>query len=747
MGDNSNTTHCKSAEQAGATGGAAPVATAQMLNRAIAMHQHGQLGEAKGIYEQVLARQPGHPDALQFLGILLHQEGQPGGAELIRQAIASKPDIASYHNNLAKVLEEAGDLVAAARSYREALRLEPKDADGQYNMGVILQKLGRPAEAEVCFRNAARLKPGEFDYHYNLAIVLRDCGRLEEAVREYAEAARLRPEFVEVHEVLGRVHMMLGNVEAAISAYHRALELKPDANEIRRLLASALRQLAPAGYQPELEEDLKACMDVAAVDSQFLARLIARQLIHKYRINDRLDTDPAAALAQLGADPLLHTLLRRCVNVDAGLERALTALRRDHLLAYRETEAIPPAEIAQIVALGLQGLNNEYVLNESTDETATIETLTTCCGALIEQDSKPAPALEALLLLLAMYRPLYALACAPALGAVAPAAWSEPVGALVARTLKEPREEEAIAPTLAALGAVEDATSRAVRAQYEEHPYPRWVSLPHMEQIDLAERLQRAFPHFRPPAFLNGPTRMLVVGCGTGREPLSIALACADIEIVALDLSRRSLAYAVRRARELGVENVRFVHGDLLGLTRLGERFHVIQCAGVLHHMAEPLRGWRVLTEQLVPGGLMKIGLYSERARQAVVAARERIRQQGLTPVTRDIKAFRTRILHGQEPTLTELAESEDLYTLSECRDLLFHAHECRFTLPQVRQALDTLGLSFIGFELPLPQIAPRYRAMYPEDAPMTDLTSWERFENDNPHAFEGMYVFWCQKA
>ncbi len=747
MGDSSDTPRHTSAAAAGVPDSARTGDSAQLLNRAIALHQGGQLAQARGVYEQVLARHPGNPDALHFLGILLHQAGQPGGAGLIRQAISSKPDVASYHNNLAKVLEDAGDLDAAARSYREGVRLEPKDADGQYNMGVILQKLGRLVEAEVCFRNAVRLKPGEFDYHYNLANVLRDQGRLEKAVREYGEAARLRPEFAEAHQVLGRVRMMLGNVEAAISAYRRALALKPDANEIRRLLASALRQLAPTGYEPELDEDIKACMEVAAVDPQILARLTAHQLIHKHRINERWDTERETALSQLGADTLLHTLLRRCVNVDAGLERALTALRRDRLLTYHESAGLPSGQIALIVALGLQGFHNEYVFNESAEETAAIEALAMRCGALAERARQPSAALEALLLLLAMYRPLYALGCAPTLEAIALEAWSEPVRALVARTLIEPREEEAIAPGLTSLGEAEDATSRAVRAQYEEHPYPRWLALLRLDKIDLAEQLHRAFPHFRPPAFLNGPTRVLVAGCGTGREPLSLALAYADVEIVALDLSRRSLAYAVRRARALGVENVRFVHGDLLALPRLQERFHVIQCAGVLHHMAEPLRGWRVLTELLLPGGLMKIGLYSERARALEATAQAEIHQRGLRPITKDIKAFRTSILYGDaRATLGELGEGEDLYTMSACRDLLFHAQERRFSLPQIRQALDTLGLSFLGFELSVPQIAPRYRALSPDDPHMTDLTAWERFESRHPQAFAGMYVFWCQK-
>ena len=44
------------------------------------------------------------------------------------------------------------------------------------------------------------------------------------------------------------------------------------------------------------------------------------------------------------------------------------------------------------------------------------------------------------------------------------------------------------------------------------------------------------------------------------------------------------------------------------------EKFDIIESAGVLHHMSEPMTGWRVLTDLLKPSGLMRIGLYSELA-------------------------------------------------------------------------------------------------------------------------------------
>ena len=49
----------------------------------------GELAQARGLYEQILARDSEHADALHFLGVIAHETGQQtAAAELIRKAIA-----------------------------------------------------------------------------------------------------------------------------------------------------------------------------------------------------------------------------------------------------------------------------------------------------------------------------------------------------------------------------------------------------------------------------------------------------------------------------------------------------------------------------------------------------------------------------------------------------------------------------------------------------------------------------------
>ncbi len=754
----------------------------ETLEQALQHHRAGRFEDAEALYSHILESEPNQPEALHWLGVMELQRGHCQRAvELIQRALTGKPEYAEAHNNLGLALQEQQRFSEAERAFREALRFAPADAVVHLNLGFTLKCQGKLTEAASAFEQACALSPDNAEAlnewgvalraldrlphaiaaferavaahpdaiqcRRNLADALRADGRLEDAVQAYREVLRLKPDLPQALLDLGFTLHALANAEEAVETFREACRLRPQSIDTRRGLAATLQMLAPIDYQPVLEADLKACFAASEVDAQELAGLAANQLLHKYRLPQRLKADPQGLLRDLAADELLHTLLTRTVNVNREIEQVLTILRQVLFFDLRHAEQWPGPYVNLIVTIGLQCFNNEYIFNTTTDEEQALDELRRRCERLVTADA-PSPSLEHCVALLAMYIPLHTLAFAQVLAAPPLDSWSSPVRSLIQRTLQEPLEEQTLALEIESLSDIDDPTSIAVRAQYEEHPYPRWLELPRVGKTNLRRHLQELFPHFSPPDFIDGHERMLIAGCGTGREPIAIALACELDEIVAVDLSRSSLAYARRMAAKLGANNIRFLHGDILALSQLQQRFHVVECGGVLHHMQDPLRGWRVLVDRVIPGGLMKIGLYSERARRAEALARAEIDRRGLKPSNRDIKAFRGSILRGEAgQSLLELADGLDFYALSACRDLLFHSTEHRFTLPEIEQALSDLGLSFVGFDLPMPHVRQRYRELYPHDTQQVDLRAWDRFEQQYPQVFAGMYVFWCQKT
>src|SRR5207248_4273231 len=137
------------------------------------------------------------------------------------------------------------------------------------------------------------------------------------------------------------------------------------------------------------------------------------------------------------------------------------------------------------------------------------------------------------------------------------------------------------------------------------------------------------------------------------------------------------------------------VQADILELASIGRAFDLIASVGVLHHLAEPVEGFRVLSSLLGPGGFMRLGLYSERARRDIVAARGFIAERRYASTAADIRRAR-QDLFDRRAEFGRVTTARDFYVTSECRDLLFHVEEHCFTLPQVSKMLASLGLRFI---------------------------------------------------
>jgi len=216
---------------------------------------------------------------------------------------------------------------------------------------------------------------------------------------------------------------------------------------------------------------------------------------------------------------------------------------------------------------------------------------------------------------------------------------------------------------------------------------------------------------------------------------------------LAVDISHNSLSYAKSMAERYQLDNVEFLQADILQLEALEREFDIIECSGVLHHMDNPLQGAQCLKNILAPKGLLKIGLYSERARSSVVACRETIAQQKIDATPAGIRQLRQQLLQHKTERWSEIKKSPDFFSASGCRDLLFHVKEHRFTPLQLKTFCSDLGLDFLGFSGLNSTTADDYRAKFPTDPHMLSLDNWEVYETNNKDLFSSMYQFYTQKS
>ena len=107
------------------------------LDRAIRMHQAGELDAARQAYESVLARYAEHPVAAYLLGQLLHQQGRSAEAvPWLQRAARAAPEFRDAHYTLGQRLADSGRWDEAASAYRCAVELTPEFAAGWSGLGL-----------------------------------------------------------------------------------------------------------------------------------------------------------------------------------------------------------------------------------------------------------------------------------------------------------------------------------------------------------------------------------------------------------------------------------------------------------------------------------------------------------------------------------------------------------------------------------------------------------------------------------
>ncbi len=297
------------------------------------------------------------------------------------------------------------------------------------------------------------------------------------------------------------------------------------------------------------------------------------------------------------------------------------------------------------------------------------------------------------------------------------------------------------------MGKINDEISLRVKSQYEKNPYPRWRYGNHSvnQRISIVQAVNNQIkPNYISQNFGDEQLKVLIAGCGTGNQILQTK-RYKNAQITAIDLSLSSLAYAQRKINEFGIDNVEIIQMDILEVELLKDQYDIIECGGVLHHMNNPSKGLKALLGILKKTGLLKLGLYSELARQDIVKAKNYIVSKRLQPNEVDIRSFRQKVISGELGDLNYLKKFNDFYAFSELRDLCFHAQEHRFTINQIQETLQSNQLKFLGFLLPQ-QVKSQYKRYFPNDQKQTNLQNWAKFEEIHPNTFTAMYQFWVSK-
>jgi ubiquinone/menaquinone biosynthesis C-methylase UbiE len=573
-----------------------------------------------------------------------------------------------------------------------------------------LHQQGQTGQAkEICRQILAR-DPAHVQSLNLLGLLAQGFGDHRAAVKMLARALAEDELNAACHYNIGNSYQALGRRNAAIEHFKKALALGMDERAATFIMQSPV---------------IASC--VARIGNRW------PQPVSK-----------AELFGPKGVSLIANDLFLRCAMEATTLESVelelLLGYSRAYLLRLAGGEGADASEIdedtvAFACALAQQCFINEYVYVQTGDETELSITL----RDRLRQDLTSGAAITPVTLaVVGAYFPLDTMPMAQAL---LQRHWPAVLDGLLQLQVREPLEERHDRAAIPALTPVKDGLSLQVMRQYEENPYPRWTINPL-----TAFSVDRAQGKTIPTEEQQAELEILIAGCGTGKHAVQVAQIYPNASLLAVDISQTSLAYAQRKTRELGLRNIKYAQADILELGTTGRTFDRIEAVGVLHHLAEPKIGWRVLISLLRPGGKMRIGLYSEAARRVIVEARAHIAARGYRATDEEMRTCRQDIIREAQRWRT-LIGARDFYNMSGCRDLLFNVMEHHFTIPEIAAFLRENDLSFLGFELFEDRsVIGRFQQQFRGPDALTSLDQWDAFEADHPETFWGMYVFILRK-
>jgi SAM-dependent methyltransferase len=238
--------------------------------------------------------------------------------------------------------------------------------------------------------------------------------------------------------------------------------------------------------------------------------------------------------------------------------------------------------------------------------------------------------------------------------------------------------------------------SYQVKRHYQCYPYPEYPLVASVRRSDTyALNLSALWCRFNgtlPPA----PAKeILIAGCGTF-APYPWSIANPDCKITALDLSEKSLKRARLHCLLHWRRNVVYRCGDLRDSAAISGEFGLIDSYGVLHHLDDPLSGLRSLEARLMPGGILRIMVYSRYARKEEESIRRALRLLGVSNPSQARKLLK-KARPGSR-LAGYMAASDEARTDAGIADALLHPNVHTFRIDSLMDVIRQTGLKPLLF-------------------------------------------------
>ncbi|PCJ17725.1 MAG: hypothetical protein COB02_12980 [Candidatus Cloacimonadota bacterium] len=654
-----------------------------LLEKALNYHQNNQLMSAKPLYDKVLQINPYQTDALYLSGILLHQLGQSDQAILnLQKALHCSTDKINILYNLANIYFELNLIDQAISNYQEVLKLDPNHISSLKNLGSIYFS-NNPQKSVEYFQKAFNLEPNNIQ---NLCLALN----LIDQKKHAFELLRLN----------------YNSFKNDIS-YHNTIT-----TIIRGLNYLHLNQNQQKFIENLYETNLVCHDALNSLLSEYFFKS-SKLIVANIHYDSNFDLSHISSI-------FLKFLRFSCVS-SKNEEWALSSIRSFILLNIRNFKKANSQILNDLLeAIAIQEFKLEYSTFISNNEKEKLNKIKVknCINTLLK----------------ACYHQIN----------------NDDVKILNENNYYLLSEVYSIENTIAQIqiksNTLNNKVSIQVASQYEENPYPKWAFVQRFQPKPLKQFLIERLSNKEGISQLPNEISVLIAGCGTGKVLTELLTQIHYKNAIGIDLSIKSLQYTQHKINHYQLHDVSLKKLDLLDSQKLNEKFDFIDCCGVLHHLEKPQLGLKSITNILNNGGFMSLAFYSKIARRNINLMRERLK--GIEANYENIVECRHQILNyfSESDPVFQISLSTDFYSISGCRDLLFHVCEHQYNLLELHTMLQNNNLDFCGFQFSDNQKILQYIKRFPQDKNALDLKLWHQFEQENPDFFLAMYQFYVRK-
>lgn len=198
------------------------------IQKAIALHDEGKLGDAAAIYRDLLREQPQNVLVMHLLALVAMQfDNAKMVLALAEEALRIEPNFAVLHQDRATALRRLDRKEEAMAAIDKALLLKPSEADFFDTKAAILRDIRRYDEAIGLLKTAISLQPDNPKYYNNIGICLGRIGRNDEALHFLDKYIALKPDDATGYNNKANILKACSRYEEAVQNYDKALALNP----------------------------------------------------------------------------------------------------------------------------------------------------------------------------------------------------------------------------------------------------------------------------------------------------------------------------------------------------------------------------------------------------------------------------------------------------------------------------------------------------------------------------------------